>query len=72
MMVPLHENARTTPLIRAEIAASAESARVLAERYGISEGTVYKWKHRTRTTDRSLTTRRGRVHWAVAFRLPLK
>ncbi len=58
MMLSLHKNARTTPLIRAEIAASPESARVLAERYGISEGTVYKWKHRTCTADRSHTAHR--------------
>ena len=49
MMVSLHKNARTTPLIRAEIASSTDSARVLAQRYGISEGTVYKWKHRSAT-----------------------
>jgi len=58
MMVSLHKNARTTPLIRAEIATSTDSARVLAERYGISEGTVYKWKHRKNTTDRSHTAHR--------------
>lgn len=58
MIVSLHKNARTTPKIRAEIAASSESARVLAERYGISEGTVYKWKHRDNTADRSHTARR--------------
>lgn len=58
MMVSLHKNARTTPLIRAEIASSTDSARVLAQRYGISEGTVYKWKHRSATMDRSHTAHR--------------
>jgi transposase InsO family protein len=58
MMVSLHKNARTTPLIRAEIATSTDSARVLAQRYGLSEGTVYKWKHRKNTTDRSHTAHR--------------
>ena len=58
MMVSLHKNARTTPLIRAEIATSTDSARVLAQRYGLSEGTVYKWKHRTTTADRSHTAHR--------------
>jgi len=53
MMVSLHKNARTTPLIRADIATSTDSARVLAQRYGLSEGTVYKWKHRTTSADRS-------------------
>lgn len=58
MMVSLHKNTRTTPLIRAEIASSTDSARVLARRYGISEGTVYKWKHRSCTMDRSHTAHR--------------
>lgn len=42
MMIALHKNARTTPAIRAEIAASKESARVLAQRYGVTEATIYK------------------------------
>jgi len=47
MMIALHKNARTTPAIRAEIAASKESARVLAQRYGVTEATIYKWKSAT-------------------------
>ncbi|MBD3817182.1 MAG: IS481 family transposase, partial [Halothiobacillus sp.] len=66
MIVSLHKNARTTPKIRAEIAASSESARVLAERYGISEGTVYKWKHRDSTVDRSHTAHRLQTHLTPA------
>ena len=31
MQISLHKNARTTPAVRAEIAASSESARVLAQ-----------------------------------------
>lgn len=46
IQIALHKNARTTPAVRAEIAASNESARVLAQRYGITEQTVYKWKKR--------------------------
>jgi transposase len=46
MMIALHKNARTTPATRAEIAASTDTAMALAQRYGIGEGTVYKWKGR--------------------------
>lgn len=70
-MVSLHKNARTTPLIRAEIATSTDSARVLAERYGISEGTVYKWKHRKNTTERSHTAHRLQTRLTPEQRRPL-
>ncbi|MFO0108286.1 MAG: IS481 family transposase, partial [Burkholderiales bacterium] len=43
MMIALHKNARTTPATRAEMAASTETAATLALRFGVSEGTVYKW-----------------------------
>src|SRR6218665_3449121 len=42
----MHKNARTTPAVRAHIAASSQTASVLAQRYGITEQTVYKWKKR--------------------------
>lgn len=58
MHITLHKNARTTPAVRAEIAASCESARVLAQRYGISEQTVYKWKKRTSFHDLPHTAHR--------------
>ena len=57
-MIALHKNARTTPAVRAEIAASSESAAVLARRFGVSEATVYKWKQRECFTDRSHTAQR--------------
>jgi hypothetical protein len=41
MLIALHKNARTTPAVRAEIAASHETASVLAQRFGITEQTVY-------------------------------
>ncbi len=37
MLITLHKNARTTPAIRAEIAASNESTRALAKRFGVSK-----------------------------------
>lgn len=55
MQIALHKNARTTPAVRAEIAASNEAAAVLAQRYGITEQTVYKWKRRESFHDRSHT-----------------
>jgi len=55
MMIALHKQARTTPAIRAEIAASADSVAVLARRYNISEATVRKWRSRTTFEDRSHT-----------------
>ena len=55
MLIALHKNARTTPAVRAEIAASHEPASVLAQRFGITEQTVYKWKKRDVFADRSHT-----------------
>ena len=58
MMIALHKNARTTPAVREEIAASTETAVVLAARYGVTEQTIYKWKKREVFTDRSHTAHR--------------
>ena len=59
MMLALHKNARTTPAIRAEIAASGNfSARQLSRRYGVTEATIYKWKSRDSVEDRSHTAHR--------------
>ena len=46
MLISLHKQATTTPKIRAEIQASGEPAWIVAERYGISEQTVWKWRKR--------------------------
>ena len=43
-MLQIHPNARTTPVIRAEIARSRERTGVLARRYGVSTETVRKWR----------------------------
>lgn len=55
MQISQYKNARTTPAVRAEIAVSSESARVLAQRHGITEQTAYKWKQRNSVHDRSHT-----------------
>jgi hypothetical protein len=44
MLIALHKQARTTPAVRAEIAASDEPVSVLAQRYNITESTVRKWQ----------------------------
>lgn len=45
----------TNSVTRAEIASSAETAATLALRYGVSKGSVYKWKGRDRFNDVSHT-----------------
>ena len=58
MLIQLHSQATTTPKIRAEIQASREPASVLAERFGITEQTVWKWRKRDSVQDRSHTAHR--------------
>ncbi len=58
MLIHLHSQATTTPKVRSAIQASDEAASVLAERYGTTEQTVYKWRHRDSVEDRSHTPHR--------------
>jgi transposase InsO family protein len=58
MLISLHKQATTTPKIRAAIQASREPAWVVAERYGISEQTVWKWRKRVGVHDHSHTAHR--------------
>ena len=51
MAAGLHGSARTTPRVRAELQASQESTRALADRYGLNPKTVAKWRCRTGTAD---------------------
>lgn len=53
MSLRIHPNARTTPRTRGEIQASAQTAAVLARRYGVSETTIRRWRARTDQADRS-------------------
>ena len=46
MLIALHKRARTTPAVRAEIAASREPVAILARRYNVSEATIRKWRAR--------------------------
>jgi len=58
MLIHLHNQATTTPKIRAAIQASDEPAWVLAERFGTTEQTVWKWRKRDSVHDRSHTAHR--------------
>jgi len=58
MLISLHKQATTTPKVRAAIQASTEPAWMMAERYGISEQTVWKWRKRDSVHDRSHTAHR--------------
>jgi len=58
MLIHLHKQATTTPKVRAAIQASDEPASALAERFGTTEQTVYKWRHRDSVHDRSHTPHR--------------
>ena len=58
MHIMLHKEATTTPKVRAAIQASDEPAWALAERYGTTEQTVWKWRKRDSVEDRSHTSHR--------------
>jgi transposase-like protein len=58
MLIHLHSQATTTPKVRAIIQSSDEPAWVLAEQYGITEQTVWKWRKRDSVNDRSHTAHR--------------
>ena len=58
MLISLHKQATTTPRIRAAIQASTEPAPLLAQRFGITEQTLYKWRKRDSVEDRSHTPHR--------------
>jgi len=55
MLIRLHKQVTTTPKLRAAIQVSDAPTSVLAERFGTTEQTVYKWKHRDSVHDRSHT-----------------
>lgn len=58
MLITLHKQARTTPAVRAEIAACKEPVAVLARRFNVTEMTIRKWKSRDSVYDRSHTAHR--------------
>jgi len=64
-MVQIHPQARTTPVVRAEIARSTEPASVVAKRYGISDETVRKWRRRGEQAVQDRSSRPKRLAWCM-------
>src|SRR5918998_5360991 len=62
-MPQIHPNARTTPVVRAEIARSGEPSGVLARRYGVSTETVRKWRERGPDDCLDRSARPHRLPW---------
>jgi len=58
MLIHLHKQATTTPKVRAAIQESDEVGTVLAERFGVTPQTIYKWRKRDTVEDRSHTPHR--------------
>ncbi|MFT7222433.1 MAG: hypothetical protein ACI8Z1_004059 [Candidatus Azotimanducaceae bacterium] len=58
MLIRLHKQATTTPKVRAAIRVRREPASVLAERFGKTGQTIYKWRHRDTVLDPSHTAHR--------------
>ena len=58
MLIHLQKQATTTPKVRAAIQSSDDVGTVLAERFGITPQTVYKWRNRDSVEDRSHTPHR--------------
>jgi transposase-like protein len=52
MLIQLHKQATTTPKVRAAIQGSDDAGTVLAERFGVTPQTVYKWRRRASVEDR--------------------
>ena len=62
-MYQIHPNARTTPAVRAAIAASTESSGVLAKRYGVSPETIRKWRKRGTEDVQDHSSRPQHLRW---------
>jgi transposase InsO family protein len=65
-MLAIHPNARTTPAVRAEIARSGEPTGELARRYGVSTGTVRKWRQRGPAECRDRPSRPHKLPWKAS------
>jgi hypothetical protein len=55
MQVRIHKLARATPVVRQEIKNSSLNSLALASKYKLSLKTIYKWKKRESTQDKSHT-----------------
>jgi transposase InsO family protein len=61
----IHANARTTPVVRAEIARSTERIGVLARSYGVSTETIRKWRKRGVDACQDRSTRPHKLPWVT-------
>jgi hypothetical protein len=55
MLIHLHTQATTRLKVRAAIRARREPASALAKRFGTTEQTIHKWRHRDTVLDLSHT-----------------
>ena len=62
-MYAIHANARTTPVVRAEIARSTEPSSVLARCYGGSTETIRKWRKRGPADCQDHSSRPHKLPW---------
>src|SRR4028118_1803145 len=65
-MGQIHPNARTTPVVRAEIAGSAEPSGVLARRFGVSTETIRKWRKRGADNCLDRSARPRKLPWKAS------
>jgi transposase InsO family protein len=65
-MLSIHPDARTTPVVRAEIARSAEPTGELARRYGVGTETVRKWRKRGPAECRDRSSRPHKLPWKAS------
>jgi hypothetical protein len=69
MWIALHKQARTTPSVRAETAASQEPLSKLARRYHVTVATLRKWPSRTDCRDRLPTVHRPQTTETIVVHL---
>src|SRR5215208_7633696 len=65
-MLPIHPNARTTPVTRVEIARSHERTGILAQRDGASTETVRKWRKRGAADCLDRSARPHKLPWKAS------
>ena len=58
MLIHLYKQATTMPKVRAAIQASDDAGTALAERFGVTAQTIYKWRKQDSIEDRSHTPHR--------------
>ena len=65
-MLAIHSQARTTPIVRREIARSPEPTGVLARRFGVSTETVRKWRKRGAQDCQDRSSRPHKLPWKAS------